>query len=167
MGKLTAAVCECGQVLLPPIERCITCSSPTRSLEINDKGKILTYTVLQVPPEGYNSPLILGLIQLEEERGRDGENGEEKEVEGDGEVEVKWGMVRERWEEREGEGNREVEVEGEKEREEQRVGSNRKSRLIYPKLVCVGKLSEAELEMDQRVRVKNIGDKYYFSLLGK
>jgi uncharacterized OB-fold protein len=66
MGKITAAVCKCGQILLPPRDRCITCSGVTQPLEINDHGKILTFTVLYSTPEGFNSPLVLGIIELDD-----------------------------------------------------------------------------------------------------
>ena len=72
MGKLTAAVCECGQVFLPPKERCVSCSGFTESLEIGDKGKILSYTVLHVTPEGFEPPLVLGVVEM------DGTAGNEK-----------------------------------------------------------------------------------------
>ena len=65
MEKITASECECGQMMLPPKERCIICSGPTRPVEIDNTGKLLTYTVLQVTPEGFDPPLILGLVRLD------------------------------------------------------------------------------------------------------
>ena len=65
MGKLTAAVCECGQVLLPPKERCVSCSGFTEPVEIDNIGRILTYTILHVTPEGFDSPLILAMVELD------------------------------------------------------------------------------------------------------
>lgn len=67
MGKLMGTVCACGMVFLPPRKRCVKCSTPTLPMEINDVGNVLTYTVLQVVPEGFEPPLILGLIQLDVE----------------------------------------------------------------------------------------------------
>ena len=84
MEKLIGAVCECGMVFLPPRERCVKCSSHTGPIEINDVGNVLTYTVLHVVPDGFDPPLILGLIQL------DGVGEVEREsgwkVEGDEEI---------------------------------------------------------------------------------
>ncbi len=65
MGNLEAAACSCGQVLLPPADRCPACLKHTTPLQITDTGRILTYTVLFAPPKGFNSPLILALIELE------------------------------------------------------------------------------------------------------
>ncbi len=65
MGRLAATVCECGQVFLPPRERCVKCTCPTRPVDINDTGRILSYTVLQVTPEGFDPPLIVGLIEMD------------------------------------------------------------------------------------------------------
>lgn len=88
MGRLTGTVCEnreCGQVFLPPRERCVRCSGPTQPRTIEDTGTLLTYTVLQVVPEGFDPPLILGLVELDGERKR--EEKEEIEREGEGEIE--------------------------------------------------------------------------------
>jgi len=66
MGKLTAAVCECGQMLLPPKERCVACAGFTETVEIGDSGKLLSYTVLHVTPEGFEPPLVLGIVELDD-----------------------------------------------------------------------------------------------------
>lgn len=67
MGKLLATICStgCGQISIPPKDKCINCSKHTEQLEISDTGTILTYTILQTPPEGFNAPLVLGLVELE------------------------------------------------------------------------------------------------------
>jgi uncharacterized OB-fold protein len=64
-GTLTGAACTCGKTFLPPRDRCIFCSGPTYPIEFKGTGTILTYTVLNVVPEGFEAPLILGLIQLD------------------------------------------------------------------------------------------------------
>ena len=68
MGSLTMTKCSCGTVHLPPRARCINCSLLTESMEIENLGSILTYTILHATPEGFNSPLILGLIELNYEK---------------------------------------------------------------------------------------------------
>lgn len=62
---LLGSACACGRVFLPPRERCISCSSSTYPTEFSGEGTILTYTVLNVVPEGFEPPLILGMIQLD------------------------------------------------------------------------------------------------------
>jgi uncharacterized OB-fold protein len=65
MGKLSVAKCNCGQILIPPKDRCVLCSGETEPVHIPDKGRILTYTILHTTPAGFDSPLILGLIELD------------------------------------------------------------------------------------------------------
>lgn len=65
MGKLNAKVCNCGQILIPPKDRCVLCTSHTELVQIPGKGRILTYTILHTTPAGFDSPLTLGLIELD------------------------------------------------------------------------------------------------------
>jgi len=59
-------------MFLPPRERCVVCSEHTRPLKIQGKGTILSYTVLQVVPEGFEAPLVLAIIEMDD-TGGDGE----------------------------------------------------------------------------------------------
>ena len=63
--NLIAAKCSCDEIMIPARKRCITCSKDTTHFELGNTGTILTYTILNVPPEGFSAPLILGLIELE------------------------------------------------------------------------------------------------------
>jgi uncharacterized OB-fold protein len=65
--KLEASYCDCGQVMIPPRERCIYCSRSNsgKIIEISNMGQLLSFTILNVPPEGFNSPLILGLVEID------------------------------------------------------------------------------------------------------
>lgn len=65
MSSLLATMCECNQIFIPPRNNCIKCLKPTRITEIDNCGKLLTYTVLNTVPEGFNAPLILGIVELE------------------------------------------------------------------------------------------------------
>lgn len=65
MGSITAAKCECGQITIPPKKRCIFCNGKTSEIKIDNTGKILTYTLLHATPEGFDAPLLLGLIELD------------------------------------------------------------------------------------------------------
>ena len=66
--KLTASKCrKCGYVSYPPKKACPKCGSRDVSLvELPRKGKVLTYTVLNVPIKGFNGPIIIALIKLGE-----------------------------------------------------------------------------------------------------
>jgi len=65
VDSLTAAVCKCGRLFLPPRKHCLFCSGITEPINIHNAGRILTYTVLHTPPLGFDSPLIIGLIELD------------------------------------------------------------------------------------------------------
>jgi len=67
-GKLMAAKCnKCGNILLPPKPMCPTCLTKDLSwIEVKNKGKLLTYTVIHVSPAQFQSmaPYVLGIIKL-------------------------------------------------------------------------------------------------------
>ena len=65
MKKINATACNCGQVFIPSKDRCIKCSGTTKPLELTGNGTILTYTILHMVPDGLESPLILGIIELD------------------------------------------------------------------------------------------------------
>ncbi len=68
--KLTATRClECGYVSFPPKASCPKCGSRNLVKErLPQEGKVLTYTVLNVPIKGFEdqAPLIIAIIQLGE-----------------------------------------------------------------------------------------------------
>ncbi len=37
------------------------------SVNLDSHGSILSYTILEVPPDGFDTPLILALVELEQE----------------------------------------------------------------------------------------------------
>ena len=63
--NLIASKCSCGEIMIPTRKRCIACSKDTIIIDLGNTGTIITYTILNVPPEGFSAPLILGLIELE------------------------------------------------------------------------------------------------------
>ena len=65
MGEITATRCNCGQITIPPKDRCIFCNGKTSEIKIDNSGKILTYTILHATPEGFDAPLLLGLIEFD------------------------------------------------------------------------------------------------------
>ena len=63
--NLIAAKCICGEIMIPKRKRCIACLKATTHVELKNIGTIITFTILNVPPDGFTAPLILGLIELE------------------------------------------------------------------------------------------------------
>lgn len=68
--KLMAAKCKkCATMLLPPRPMCTKCfSSDLEWVELRNKGKLLTYTVIHVSPKQFESliPYTVGIVKLED-----------------------------------------------------------------------------------------------------
>ena len=64
-GTLTASSCNCGQISIPPNERCVHCSGTTELVEVTNTGRLLTYTKLHSVPDGFDKTLVLGIIELD------------------------------------------------------------------------------------------------------
>jgi len=68
--RLMAARCnKCGNVLLPPRPICTEClSTDLKWVELEKRGKLLTYTVIHVAPTQFQSivPYIVGIVKLKE-----------------------------------------------------------------------------------------------------
>lgn len=66
--KLMAAKCKkCGTMLLPPRPMCTKCfSSDLEWVELKNKGKLLTYTVIHVSSKQFESliPYAVGIVKL-------------------------------------------------------------------------------------------------------
>lgn len=69
-GKLKGVKCgDCGGVIIPPRYKCGCCeTSNFKWTDLTGKGKLLTYTVIHVPPKKFvaEAPYLIGIIQLEE-----------------------------------------------------------------------------------------------------
>ena len=67
-GKFLGLKCnKCGGYTVPPKKVCMECNSEDLDIvEINGKGEIKTYTVIRVPPEGFEGPYVVGMVELEE-----------------------------------------------------------------------------------------------------
>ena len=67
--KLMAARCDrCGSMFLPPRPLCTDCFSKELSwVQLQTRGKLVTYTVIHVAPEQFQSmaPYAYGIIELE------------------------------------------------------------------------------------------------------
>jgi len=68
--RLMAAKCQdCGTLLLPPRPVCTKCfSTNLKWVELKKVGKLLTYTIIHVPPTQFQSmaPYAVGIIKLED-----------------------------------------------------------------------------------------------------
>lgn len=67
--RLMAAKCnECGTVLLPPKPMCTKClSTHLKWIELEGAGKLLSYTVIHIAPEQFQSitPYSVGIVELQ------------------------------------------------------------------------------------------------------
>ncbi len=68
-GKLMAGKClKCGKTHLPPRPLCDNCySTDFEWIQVSDKGKLLTYTVIHIAPTAFQSlaPYAIGIIELD------------------------------------------------------------------------------------------------------
>jgi uncharacterized OB-fold protein len=67
--RLMAAKCnKCGTVLLPPKPMCTKClSTHLKWIELEGAGKLLSYTVIYIAPEQFQSitPYTVGIVELQ------------------------------------------------------------------------------------------------------
>lgn len=69
--NLTGSKCsKCDTVFFPPRNVCPSCRSKgkLKDFEFSGNGKILSWTVIHVPPEGFETqtPYVVAIIELEE-----------------------------------------------------------------------------------------------------
>ena len=66
--RLMAAKCDkCGNVILPPKPMCTKClSTNLKWIELEGTGKLLSYTIIHVAPEQFQSmaPYIVGIVEF-------------------------------------------------------------------------------------------------------
>jgi uncharacterized OB-fold protein len=67
-GKLMAGKCvKCGKIHLPPRPLCSNCYSKEFTwVQISGKGKLLTYTVINVAPQQFEAltPYAVGIVEM-------------------------------------------------------------------------------------------------------
>lgn len=67
--RIKASKCpECDKVIVPPRNLCPYCrhkAAGTDKIELGNEGKVLSFTELHKPPEGFKPPLIMALVELE------------------------------------------------------------------------------------------------------
>jgi hypothetical protein len=68
--RLIGGYCEdCGYKMFPKQKICPKCRSERiKTIQLPKKGKVLTYTIVQTPPRGfeYYTPYVLAIIELED-----------------------------------------------------------------------------------------------------
>ncbi len=58
--------CQCGKNIVPFRKLCPSCGSAMNKVEFENVGSILTYTTLHAPPEGFEGPIRLAMVELKE-----------------------------------------------------------------------------------------------------
>jgi len=65
LNALVVQVCQnCNKTYYPYKARCRCGSTNFRFAEVNPEGRVLTYTVIYVPPKGFKPPLKVALVEL-------------------------------------------------------------------------------------------------------
>jgi len=68
--RLEAAKCkECGKIFFPPRLICSHCKSREfENIKLSREGKLLTYTIIRVPPSQFSdqAPYAIGIVEVKE-----------------------------------------------------------------------------------------------------
>ena len=67
-GKFLGLKCnQCGAYIAPPRKVCNECGSEDMEIvPLSGKGEIQTFTVIFVPPEGFEAPFVVAMAKLDE-----------------------------------------------------------------------------------------------------
>jgi hypothetical protein len=67
-GKFLGLKCnQCGAYTVPPRKVCSECGSEDMEVvPLSGKGEIQTFTVIFVPPEGFEAPFVVAMVKLDE-----------------------------------------------------------------------------------------------------
>jgi len=63
---MQASVCKCGKKVALEREICPHCGKSMASIKLENNAEILTYTTLYTVPEGFDAPIFLVLVELEQ-----------------------------------------------------------------------------------------------------
>ncbi len=63
---MQASTCTCGKIVVLKRELCPNCGKLMTSIELGNNAVILTFTTLYTVPEGFNAPIFLVLVELEQ-----------------------------------------------------------------------------------------------------
>jgi uncharacterized OB-fold protein len=67
-GRFLGLKChQCGEITVPPQKVCSACQSEDMEVvELSRNGEVRSFTVIYTAAEGFTSPYIVGLVELEE-----------------------------------------------------------------------------------------------------
>ena len=67
--RIKASRCpDCEKVIVPPRDLCPYCrhmSTRSNVVELSNEGKVLSFSELHMPPEGFTPPMKMALVELE------------------------------------------------------------------------------------------------------
>ncbi|MHA2432403.1 MAG: Zn-ribbon domain-containing OB-fold protein [Candidatus Thorarchaeota archaeon] len=67
--RIEASKCRlCEKVIVPPRKVCPYCgvkAGEMAPVSLDGHGSVLSYTILQMPPNGFEHPLLMALVELE------------------------------------------------------------------------------------------------------
>ena len=63
---MQASTCKCGKIVALNRKICPNCGKSMTSIELGNDAKVLTHTTLYTVPEGFNAPIFLALVELEQ-----------------------------------------------------------------------------------------------------
>ena len=63
---MQASTCTCGKIVVLKRELCPNCGKSMTAIELGNDAVVLTYTTLYIVPEGFNAPIFLVLVELEQ-----------------------------------------------------------------------------------------------------
>ncbi|MGY5860827.1 MAG: OB-fold domain-containing protein [Candidatus Thorarchaeota archaeon] len=69
MGINASKCMGCDRAIVPPRKTCPYCGMSAGTMipvQLKNEGTILSHTISRMPPEGFKSPLVLALVQLEQ-----------------------------------------------------------------------------------------------------
>jgi uncharacterized OB-fold protein len=62
---MISSICKCGKIVALDRKLCPYCGKTMSSVEHGNVAEVLTHTTLFTVPEGFNSPIFLTLVKLE------------------------------------------------------------------------------------------------------
>jgi len=62
---MKSSICKCGKIVALNRKLCPYCGKPMTTIEHENEAEVLTYTTLFTVPEGFNAPIFLVLVKLE------------------------------------------------------------------------------------------------------
>ena len=61
---MQASTCSCGKIVIFKRKLCPHCGNSMTSIKLGNDAEVLTYTTLYTVPKGFNAPIYLVLVKL-------------------------------------------------------------------------------------------------------